>query len=32
MTDALRVSCGKCGNGLGHGFLSDGPQHGQSRF
>jgi len=28
---ALKVSCGKCGNGLGHEFLGDGPK-GQSRF
>ena len=27
----LQVSCGKCGNGLGHEFLGDGPK-GQSRF
>lgn len=29
---ALKVSCGKCGNGLGHEFLGDGPKKGQSRF
>uniref|UniRef100_A0A670XTU5 Methionine sulfoxide reductase B1 n=1 Tax=Pseudonaja textilis TaxID=8673 RepID=A0A670XTU5_PSETE len=29
---AFKVSCGKCGNGLGHEFLDDGPQKGQSRF
>ncbi len=29
---ALKVSCGKCGNGLGHEFLNDGPVKGQSRF
>ena len=29
---ALKVSCGKCGNGLGHEFLNDGPTQGQSRF
>lgn len=29
---ALKVSCGKCGNGLGHEFLNDGPKRGQSRF
>ena len=29
---ALKVSCGKCGNGLGHEFLNDGPKSGQSRF
>lgn len=28
---ALKVSCGKCGNGLGHEFLKDGPD-GKSRF
>jgi len=28
---ALKVSCGKCGNGLGHEFLGDGPK-GKSRF
>ncbi|XP_062508221.1 methionine-R-sulfoxide reductase B1-A-like [Corticium candelabrum] len=28
---ALKVSCGKCGNGLGHEFLGDGPD-GKSRF
>lgn len=27
-----QVSCGKCGNGLGHEFLNDGPKKGQSRF
>ncbi|OWK11053.1 MSRB1 [Cervus elaphus hippelaphus] len=26
------VSCGRCGNGLGHEFLNDGPKRGQSRF
>ncbi|KAK7801952.1 hypothetical protein U0070_005939 [Myodes glareolus] len=25
------VSCGKCGNGLGHEFLNDGPKRGQRR-
>lgn len=30
--EALKVSCGKCGNGLGHEFLNDGPKRGQSRF
>lgn len=30
--EALKVSCGKCGNGLGHEFLNDGPKKGQSRF
>uniref|UniRef100_A0A8B9N5Q0 Methionine sulfoxide reductase B1 n=1 Tax=Accipiter nisus TaxID=211598 RepID=A0A8B9N5Q0_9AVES len=29
---ALKVSCGKCGNGLGHEFLNDGPKRGLSRF
>ena len=29
---ALKVSCGKCGNGLGHEFLNDGPKKGESRF
>ncbi|KAL8174887.1 UNVERIFIED_CONTAM: Methionine-R-sulfoxide reductase B1 [Gekko kuhli] len=29
---ALKVVCGKCGNGLGHEFLNDGPKKGQSRF
>ncbi|CAK9290562.1 unnamed protein product [Gordionus sp. m RMFG-2023] len=28
---ALKVSCGKCQNPLGHEFLKDGP-HGKSRF
>jgi len=28
---ALKVSCGKCGNGLGHEFVGDGPD-GKSRF
>ncbi|KAF3846414.1 hypothetical protein F7725_003492 [Dissostichus mawsoni] len=27
-----QVSCGKCGNGLGHEFLYDGPKEGLSRF
>uniref|UniRef100_A0A673MXY6 Methionine sulfoxide reductase B1a n=1 Tax=Sinocyclocheilus rhinocerous TaxID=307959 RepID=A0A673MXY6_9TELE len=26
------VKCGKCGNGLGHEFVNDGPKHGLSRF
>ncbi|XP_045139580.1 methionine-R-sulfoxide reductase B1-like [Echinops telfairi] len=26
------VSCGKCGHGLGHEFLNDGPKRGQSRL
>lgn len=30
--NALKVSCGKCGNSLGHEFLNDGPKKGQSRF
>lgn len=29
---ALKVSCGKCGNGLGHEFLKDGPDGKMSRF
>lgn len=29
---AIKISCGKCGNGLGHEFLGDGPEPGQSRF
>ncbi|KAL5473118.1 hypothetical protein EMCRGX_G027564 [Ephydatia muelleri] len=29
---ALKVHCAKCGNGLGHEFLNDGPKKGQSRF
>lgn len=29
---ALKISCGKCGNGLGHEFLGDGPKKGTSRF
>lgn len=29
--NALKVSCGKCGNGLGHEFIGDGPD-GKSRF
>ncbi|CAG2163882.1 unnamed protein product, partial [Oppiella nova] len=29
--NALKVVCGKCGNGLGHEFLKDGPD-GKSRF
>lgn len=28
----FQVTCGKCGNGLGHEFLNDGPKKGQSRF
>ncbi|KAJ0001432.1 hypothetical protein NQD34_006452 [Periophthalmus magnuspinnatus] len=26
------VRCGKCGNGLGHEFVNDGPSKGASRF
>ncbi|KAA0194231.1 hypothetical protein HAZT_HAZT000763 [Hyalella azteca] len=29
---ALKVSCGKCGYGLGHEFLKDGPDGVGSRF
>ncbi|KAB5555472.1 hypothetical protein PDJAM_G00035970 [Pangasius djambal] len=29
---AYKVLCGKCGNGLGHEFLNDGPEEGMSRF
>ncbi|RXG54908.1 Methionine-R-sulfoxide reductase B1 [Armadillidium vulgare] len=29
---ALKVSCGKCGNGLGHEFLKGGPDGVASRF
>ena len=29
---ALKVSCGKCGNGLGHEFVGDGPGGKGSRF
>ena len=29
---AFKVSCAKCGNGLGHEFPNDGPKAGQSRF
>ncbi|CAG04466.1 unnamed protein product [Tetraodon nigroviridis] len=28
----LQVLCGKCGNGLGHEFINDGPEEGVSRF
>lgn len=28
----IKVCCGKCGNGLGHEFLNDGPREGLSRF
>ena len=29
---AFKVSCAKCGNGLGHEYPNDGPSRGQSRF
>ncbi|KAG1967132.1 methionine-R-sulfoxide reductase B1 [Pimephales promelas] len=29
---AYKVKCGKCGNGLGHEFVNDGPKRGLSRF
>jgi len=29
---AYKVSCGKCGNGLGHEFLGEGPKGKGSRF
>ncbi|MEQ2277594.1 hypothetical protein XENORESO_004883 [Xenotaenia resolanae] len=29
---AFKVLCGKCGNGLGHEFVNDGPEEGTSRF
>uniref|UniRef100_A0A3Q2ZYX4 Methionine sulfoxide reductase B1b n=1 Tax=Kryptolebias marmoratus TaxID=37003 RepID=A0A3Q2ZYX4_KRYMA len=29
---AYKVLCGRCGSGLGHEFLSDGPGEGTSRF
>uniref|UniRef100_A0A673IYF9 Methionine sulfoxide reductase B1b n=1 Tax=Sinocyclocheilus rhinocerous TaxID=307959 RepID=A0A673IYF9_9TELE len=29
---AYKVLCGKCGNGLGHEFLNDGPEEGLTRF
>lgn len=32
LINALQVSCGRCGNGLGHEFLYDGPAEGLSRF
>ncbi|KAI3359880.1 hypothetical protein L3Q82_014230 [Scortum barcoo] len=33
MCDVLfQVRCGKCGNGLGHEFVNDGPAKGLSRF
>lgn len=28
----FKVLCGKCGNGLGHEFVNDGPKKGLSRF
>lgn len=28
----FQVLCGKCGNGLGHEFVNDGPSKGLSRF
>ncbi|MEQ2227780.1 Methionine-R-sulfoxide reductase B1-A [Ilyodon furcidens] len=28
----FQVKCGKCGNGLGHEFVNDGPFNGVSRF
>ncbi|KAI4822980.1 hypothetical protein KUCAC02_008496 [Chaenocephalus aceratus] len=29
---SYKVHCGKCGNGLGHEFMKDGPGKGMSRF
>uniref|UniRef100_A0A147B6B4 Methionine sulfoxide reductase B1b n=2 Tax=Fundulus heteroclitus TaxID=8078 RepID=A0A147B6B4_FUNHE len=29
---AYKVLCGKCGTGLGHEFVNDGPEDGASRF
>uniref|UniRef100_A0A3B3UB32 MsrB domain-containing protein n=1 Tax=Poecilia latipinna TaxID=48699 RepID=A0A3B3UB32_9TELE len=29
---AFKVLCGKCGSGLGHQFLNDGPENRTSRF
>ena len=29
---ALKLTCGRCGNGLGHEFLKDGPDGEKSRF
>ncbi|XP_071387094.1 methionine-R-sulfoxide reductase B1b [Centroberyx affinis] len=29
---AFKVLCGKCGSGLGHEFVNDGPEEGLSRF
>ncbi|KAK3091989.1 hypothetical protein FSP39_024291 [Pinctada imbricata] len=29
---AIKISCGKCGNGLGHEFIGDGPKRGQNRY
>lgn len=28
----LQISCSKCGNGLGHEFLGDGPKKGMNRY
>jgi len=30
--DVYKVRCGKCGNGLGHEFVKDGPSKNLSRF
>lgn len=32
VTVFIQVLCGKCGNGLGHEFVNDGPEEGVSRF
>uniref|UniRef100_A0A0L8G6K5 peptide-methionine (R)-S-oxide reductase n=2 Tax=Octopus bimaculoides TaxID=37653 RepID=A0A0L8G6K5_OCTBM len=29
---AIKISCAKCGNSLGHEFLNDGPQLGKNRY
>lgn len=29
---AFQILCGKCGNGLGHEFLGDGPKQGHNRY
>ncbi|OWF46100.1 Methionine-R-sulfoxide reductase B1 [Mizuhopecten yessoensis] len=29
---AMKIHCGKCGNGLGHEFLGDGPKKGTNRY
>lgn len=29
---AIKISCSKCGNGLGHEFLGDGPKKGMNRY